>query len=268
MGATNKTTNYELPKFIGTDKPTFLGDWNGAMDKIDTAIKQASQTGGSGSSGNQTPSDTSNLVSKDVLNSAFILKSKTFDLDISTYNDNEANGGTGGTDGNYFVGKISQIVKYDKTCLINDNKTLETIHLRLYCYLSSKITSFGKSYLAFKLTNIDNIFMPRENQYFPCNFIIKQEDSNGAPLEPIPILSVAKFTMLNDEPHIEIQLHNNYIENISTDEFILTIDTGLILNENGILPTQTENGIQTLEELPKQINLLEPFNNIQTLEEL
>lgn len=39
MGATNKTTNYELPQFIGTDTPSWLGDFNGAMSKIDTAIR-------------------------------------------------------------------------------------------------------------------------------------------------------------------------------------------------------------------------------------
>lgn len=39
MSATNKTSNYELPLFIGTDKPSWLGDFNGAMNAIDTAIK-------------------------------------------------------------------------------------------------------------------------------------------------------------------------------------------------------------------------------------
>lgn len=37
MSATNKTANYELPKFVGTDKPSWLTDFNGAMTKIDTA---------------------------------------------------------------------------------------------------------------------------------------------------------------------------------------------------------------------------------------
>ena len=35
---TNSTSNYELSQFIATDKPTFLGDYNGDMLKIDTAI--------------------------------------------------------------------------------------------------------------------------------------------------------------------------------------------------------------------------------------
>ena len=39
MASTNKTSNYELSQFLGTDKPTFLSDYNGDMLKIDTAIK-------------------------------------------------------------------------------------------------------------------------------------------------------------------------------------------------------------------------------------
>ena len=40
MSATQHTTNYELPIFIGTDKPAWLVDWNGAMTAIDTALHQ------------------------------------------------------------------------------------------------------------------------------------------------------------------------------------------------------------------------------------
>ena len=39
MSATNSTTNYALPIFIGTDKPAWLVDWNSAMTDIDAAIK-------------------------------------------------------------------------------------------------------------------------------------------------------------------------------------------------------------------------------------
>ncbi|MBO9179948.1 MAG: hypothetical protein J7E03_07030 [Escherichia coli] len=36
MTATNETTNYKLPLFTDNDQPTWLGDFNGAMSKIDT----------------------------------------------------------------------------------------------------------------------------------------------------------------------------------------------------------------------------------------
>ena len=39
MAHTNSTTNYELPIFLGTDKPSWLNDFNGAMTDIDTQMK-------------------------------------------------------------------------------------------------------------------------------------------------------------------------------------------------------------------------------------
>lgn len=42
MASTNTTANYGLPQYIATDKPTYLGDFNGAMLSIDTAIKGVS----------------------------------------------------------------------------------------------------------------------------------------------------------------------------------------------------------------------------------
>lgn len=40
MTATNHTKNYDLSQFAGTDRPTWLGDYNGDMAKIDTQLKQ------------------------------------------------------------------------------------------------------------------------------------------------------------------------------------------------------------------------------------
>lgn len=49
MSATNSTTHYNLPVFLGTDKPAWLVDWNGAMSSIDSAIYEAKQTADSAS---------------------------------------------------------------------------------------------------------------------------------------------------------------------------------------------------------------------------
>ena len=52
MTATNHTDNYNLSQFVSTDRPTWLGDYNGDMAKIDAqmkanadAIKQATAGG-------------------------------------------------------------------------------------------------------------------------------------------------------------------------------------------------------------------------------
>lgn len=39
MSSTNKTTNYNLSQYINSDKPTYLGDYNSDMLKIDTQMK-------------------------------------------------------------------------------------------------------------------------------------------------------------------------------------------------------------------------------------
>lgn len=39
MAHTNSTTNYNLPQWVGSDKPTFLGDLNTAFNDIDVQMK-------------------------------------------------------------------------------------------------------------------------------------------------------------------------------------------------------------------------------------
>lgn len=41
MSSTNKTEHYSLPQFIGSDIPTWLGDFNSAMTAIDSGINAA-----------------------------------------------------------------------------------------------------------------------------------------------------------------------------------------------------------------------------------
>lgn len=41
MSSTNKTTHYDLSQYVGTDKPTYLSDYNSDMAKIDAALYQA-----------------------------------------------------------------------------------------------------------------------------------------------------------------------------------------------------------------------------------
>lgn len=43
MSSTNKTTNYNLSQFVGTDKPAWLGDYNQDMSRIDTGIHNAAE---------------------------------------------------------------------------------------------------------------------------------------------------------------------------------------------------------------------------------
>ena len=46
MTATNRTEHYELSQYTDNDHPTYTGDYNGDMSKIDAAIYAAAQSGG------------------------------------------------------------------------------------------------------------------------------------------------------------------------------------------------------------------------------
>lgn len=68
MAATNHTENYNLSQFVGTDHPTWLGDYNSDMAKIDEQMKQnaddiASATAGGLTSVNHTADLTGNGTS-------------------------------------------------------------------------------------------------------------------------------------------------------------------------------------------------------------
>lgn len=48
MTATNRTEHYALSQYTENDHPTYTGDYNSDMSKIDAAIYAASQSGGGG----------------------------------------------------------------------------------------------------------------------------------------------------------------------------------------------------------------------------
>lgn len=62
MTATNHTTNYNLSQFTGTDRPTWLGDYNGDMTKIDAQLKKNADAIASGTGGLKTVAHTTDLT--------------------------------------------------------------------------------------------------------------------------------------------------------------------------------------------------------------
>nr|DAD94894.1 MAG TPA: hypothetical protein [Podoviridae sp. ct7gc4] len=62
MTATNHTTNYNLSQFAGTDRPTWLGDYNGDMTKIDAQLKKNADAIASAAGGLKTVAHTADLT--------------------------------------------------------------------------------------------------------------------------------------------------------------------------------------------------------------
>lgn len=90
MTATNKTTNYQLSQFVGTDRPTWLGDYNGDMSKIDTQLKRnaddiAAATAGGLTSVHHTNDLTGNGTSGSPLGVASTIAKKTDIPDVSGF---------------------------------------------------------------------------------------------------------------------------------------------------------------------------------------
>lgn len=69
MSSTNKTPNLELSQFVANDIPSWLGDYNGDMLKIDTAVQSANATA-SAASGTATTASNQAQNALNVANSA------------------------------------------------------------------------------------------------------------------------------------------------------------------------------------------------------
>lgn len=73
MASTNKTTHYELSQYVGSDKPTYLTDYNGDMLAIDTGIYNAqtkADTAFANAGTADTKADNATLTANQALNSA------------------------------------------------------------------------------------------------------------------------------------------------------------------------------------------------------
>lgn len=114
MASTNQTTHYELSQYVGTDKPTYLVDYNGDMSKIDTGIYDA-----------KLKADTNETNIGDITNLQTTNKSSLVAA-VNEVNTNSSNNAT-------HIGTLSSLTTTEKTNLVgainevdneaDDNKT-------------------------------------------------------------------------------------------------------------------------------------------------
>lgn len=77
MASTNKTTHYNLSQYIGTDKPTYLVDYNTDMSNIDTGIYGAKSLADANASSIGTLSNLETTVKSDLVSAINEEKAKT-----------------------------------------------------------------------------------------------------------------------------------------------------------------------------------------------
>lgn len=151
MASTNKTTNYELSQFIGTDKPAWLGDYNSDMSKIDTAIKNAADSatsaGGEATSVATAVGTLSNLTTEDKTSVVSAINEVDSHADTAQNTANSAttiaNNAKNGVESlasmfdlgviNSLTGSSSQLTpsSVDVTCTRNNDGTLAKIYGRV-----------------------------------------------------------------------------------------------------------------------------------------
>lgn len=124
FSSTNKTTHYELSQYVGTDKPTYLVDYNQDMSKIDAGIygadsKATENATNIGTLSNLTTTEKSSIVG--AINEVNSESSSVGDLTTLTTTDktsvvgaiNEVNGKAN------TIGDIANLTTTDKTSVVN-----------------------------------------------------------------------------------------------------------------------------------------------------
>lgn len=114
MASTNSTSHYNLSQYVSSDKPTYLVDYNGDMQKIDAGIYSAESKASVNEDAIGDLTDLDTTVKTDLVSAVNELKG---DVDTNTANigTNTSNISTLG--GN--IGTMANLTTTDKTSLVN-----------------------------------------------------------------------------------------------------------------------------------------------------
>lgn len=114
FSSTNETTHYNLSQYIGSDKPTYLVDYNSDMSKIDTGIYNADAKGtqANGNIGNM--SDLTTTATTDLVSAI-----NEVDAHADTNATNISNNTTDIATNTSAIGTIANLQTTDKTNLVN-----------------------------------------------------------------------------------------------------------------------------------------------------
>lgn len=143
MSATNHTTNYNLPQFLGTDKPTWLTDVNNAMSAIDTQMKANADS----ATGADTKATTANNAIGTLTNLETTAKT---DL-VSAINEVNTNAGTAQNTANTAIGSANDTAtalagfmqKFNLSAITNGTLDRTTTTGTVHNYLSLAQDSTG-----------------------------------------------------------------------------------------------------------------------------
>ena len=161
MASTGKTTNYELSQFIGTDKPSWLGDYNGDMLKIDTALGSINATATTAQSGvasaqsaASAAQQTANAAQQKATANAQNITELKADLNFSLLNTSPLNSANSGMS----VIKSSNIVIFKGALYAQEKPSNTTLLNTTYLWPFQSVTGNLFNILASTLTDSSNKF--------------------------------------------------------------------------------------------------------------
>lgn len=85
MASTNKTQYYNLSQYLGSDKPTYLGDYNTDMQNIDRGIHQAYEKADTNENNIGDLSNLETLTKEDLVKAINELKTNLDNFNLTTY---------------------------------------------------------------------------------------------------------------------------------------------------------------------------------------
>lgn len=156
MSSTNKTTNYELSQFVGSDKPAWLADYNQDMSKIDAGI-HAAQSAATAADG-KADTNTSNIGDMTYLattaKNTLVAAINEVDSDVQTAQNTANSASTAASTANLNIAKFNLVNKSTLTPTIN----LGTVDpLTSLQFATDNTNSVFKVYGRLRINNLNNI---------------------------------------------------------------------------------------------------------------
>ena len=219
MASTNKTTNYNLSQYINSDKPTYLGDYNSDMLKIDTQMKNNNDIAVSANGVAQTAQTTANKAQS------------TADTANATANQANTTAGNAQTSANQALDLINNFNLTDFTNIAfndittNNGSVNNTSHITI---ATNNDKTIGKIYGTVSINTTNH----------QGNNISLSFQTNLRPTEQITINNAILFR----------DIDSNNAQSISFDD--------LIINPNGLV--QTSNHIMSNNSVQNAFFIL-PF---------
>lgn len=205
MAYSNHTTNYELPQYVGTDKPSYLNDFNYAMSTIDGQMKTNAngvQSAQSTANGVDTKvgalTDLTTTSKTSIVSAINEVKGESSGVgnltNLTTTNKSSCVGAINEVNANVKNFNLSHYTKFtDTSVLTKTNCTVSDVNLTLATnnddsifkfYGSVSFTATGSGGVAVDIvvpTNISGV--TEEYEIYPMGFVAKGNPSNnnGAP---------------------------------------------------------------------------------------